>query len=440
MTRRQTSVQLSEWQRCTLKDVRLSPQDQRLASSLSAERRLTVRETVAGLEIEATGWIGVVELQAVSIVIEPRLVAGHLNLLQMLEFVEGVRLFRRFETPAEFDDGGRSLFDLIAWLLADACDAVLKQGLHADYLQRHEDLPVVRGRLDVRAQVLRRWGQIDRLCCDFDERLRDIAENRWLLRALRIARRGVRNAKVATRVKQAASTWDELIDDEPSESLDRPQPTRQTTHYQPALNLAYLVCDGAGIRDLLTRGSMVGFSFLLNMPRLFENFVGALLARIMPPHGISVRQQHRSRTILWSPDSNRPFAQIRPDVLLSKPGHAVLPLDTKYKDYDHDRVSMSDVYQTSIYALTFGMTPGAQLTRCVLLYPSSGRGSQPVPERIHVRAGTRSLAEVVVYPLSIDRVLESVRDGAIDVHSVYVQQLQAFLAGGMSPAAEAAAS
>jgi len=47
-----------------------------------------------------------------------------------------------------------------------------------------EEIPVVRGRLLVQKQILKRFGRIDRLECRYDEYLTDTVENRILLAAL----------------------------------------------------------------------------------------------------------------------------------------------------------------------------------------------------------------------------------------------------------------
>ena len=73
----------------------------------------------------------------------------------------------------------------LALLLAEECRRVVRAGLLADYIEREEDLPILRGRLLLDRQVLRRFGRLDRLECRHDEHERDILENRILAAALR---------------------------------------------------------------------------------------------------------------------------------------------------------------------------------------------------------------------------------------------------------------
>ena len=166
---------------------------------------------------------------------------------------------------------------------------MLSLGVQADYTAQRDELTVLRGRLDIKAQVLQRWGRVDRLICEFEERVREIPENQWLVRALRVARRGVKNAGVATFVRRIASTWEELCDDDPEAELSKPAITRTNHHYRHALNLAYLVTEGVTASNVLRSGSIGGFSFMLNMSRLFEEFVSCLLSRWLSiPGSVSI--------------------------------------------------------------------------------------------------------------------------------------------------------
>src|SRR5690606_30813238 len=81
----------------------------------------------------------------------------------------------------------RSLLDLFILLLCEACDELLRGGLLAGYVEREEDLPVVRGRLLLDRQVRERFGQLDRLICRHDELETDVTENQILAAALRVA-------------------------------------------------------------------------------------------------------------------------------------------------------------------------------------------------------------------------------------------------------------
>ncbi|MDP1571932.1 MAG: hypothetical protein Q8L86_18195 [Vicinamibacterales bacterium] len=379
---------------------------------LKTRGQLVLTETSTGVRVEAAGCVGVARLQALSVVVEPRLLDGHKNLVRLLDFVHGLGLLRRLRERATFDAEGTDLFDLVAWLLADACDEVLRVGVHADYLPQHEELTTLRGRIDVRTQVLRRWGRVDRLACDFDERSREVVENRWLLRALRIARRGVRTPSVATLVKRTDEVWSELCSDDATEALVRPERTRQTAHYAGALALAQMVCDGQTVSNPLAGGGAAGFSFLLDMPRLFEDFVATVLERALSTPPFGVHRQPRERSILWDPDANRSYGHVRPDILLRTGDGRCLPVDAKYKNYSRARLQPADLYQGAVYALSLASAGGDGVRRTVMLYP---RPAQELPQdalRVQVRTSASGIAEVSLLGVNVEALLTHAMAGA----------------------------
>ncbi len=404
---------LAEWTEAYLPGLQLSTRDRRLVAELAEQRRLTVTESREGVSVKARGWVGVVFLEACVIRVEPRLIEGHRNLVRLLEYVHGLQLLKWYPPEATFEAEGNSLFDLLALLLARACDEVLQRGVQADYLPQHDELTVLRGRLDVKAQVLQRWGRLDRLVCDFEDRVRDIPENQWLLRALRVARKGVRSPAAATEVRRVASAWEELCQDDGIAPVQRPEITRTNHHYRHALALAYLMVEGVTASDLLGSGVIRGFSFMLSMPRLFEEFVVRVLRDTLGPEGVQIHPQKSDRSILWDPDAGKPFGSLRPDVLLSdRTAACQLPVDAKYKGYDGEPLQPGDLYQAAIYALAMARSTTAGGPKfCVLLYPSTDTAPR-VQQRVQVRTDGAGTAEVVIAGINVPRLLGQLEAGS----------------------------
>src|SRR5206468_8367732 len=96
----------------------------------------------------------------------------------LLECVSGLEGLWRTGGETSISVAGDSLFDLVALLFAEACEGVVRRGLLADYVQHEDALPVVRGRILPDRQILRRFGQLDRIHCRFDELEHDVDENR----------------------------------------------------------------------------------------------------------------------------------------------------------------------------------------------------------------------------------------------------------------------
>ena len=69
-------------------------------------------------------------------------------------------------------------------LLIEEVKALIRDGLIRDYHTVDDSVDVLRGRLRVREQFLRRYGQLHRIECSFDEFDGDIPENQMLAAAL----------------------------------------------------------------------------------------------------------------------------------------------------------------------------------------------------------------------------------------------------------------
>jgi 5-methylcytosine-specific restriction enzyme subunit McrC len=160
----------------------LTPSDQRLKEELQAgeEGRLLVDELRTGVRIAARSWVGIVRFERFEVRVVPKLAGDNIGLVEMIEFATGLDALRRSSSARSLHAEGTGLFDLIALLLAEGTELILRCGLLADYVEREDELRVLRGRLLSDRQVLRRFGQVDRLVCRFDEHEQDIAENQLL--------------------------------------------------------------------------------------------------------------------------------------------------------------------------------------------------------------------------------------------------------------------
>jgi 5-methylcytosine-specific restriction enzyme subunit McrC len=406
---------LREWEDRTFEGVRLSPDGRLLAARLAGggESRLEVTELREGLRVRARSWVGVVRLDGVEIRVVPKLAGDQLGLVRLLELVTGLDGLTRLAGEAGLELAGESLLDLVALLFAESCQGVLRRGLLSGYVQREEALPMVRGRILPDRQVLKRFGQLDRIECRFDELEHDVDENRLLAAALRVAHRRVRCAVVRRRLARLRAVFDPICDllqfdlDPARRGISY---NRLNGHYEQAHGLAWMVLDGLGVDDLFIRGSTSSFAFLLDMNLLFERFVEKLVRRALSAM-YRVRYQASQRSIIWDASANRPYARVVPDLLVEArgPEPARLAIDAKYKLYDERRLDPSDIYQTFLYAYSLGERPNEGAATSLILYPSSVDGRQPVSLQIRPRH-RRGSAEIRALGISIPAALDEWED------------------------------
>ncbi len=409
-------VTLGEWQTQTFEGLSLTPADRPLAEKIGTAHggRVTFDELKAGLRVSAKSWIGVIRFSSFELRIVPKLAGDHLDLVRFIDFASGLDCLRRFQSTQEVQGGSDSLLDLIALLFAEACEWIARNGLLADYREVEEDLPVVRGRILLDRQHVRRFGMMNRVECRFDDQLTDIPENQLLLAALLASVRRVSSASVAVRLRRLLNIFAGTcsLDDVDLAGIRTTLVYhRLNEHYRSAHGLAWLLLDGLGVRELLSGGDRDCFAFLLNMNHLFERFVFRWLSTVLSGTGLRVTAQQHARSILWDADAGAPYKHIRPDLLVRAADSGfVLPIDAKYKLYDEADLAMGDVYQSFLYAFAWGDPSRARTPAAILIYPSSS--CSPGQTRLHVRNQRGSLgAELLAMGIHIPSALTEASTG-----------------------------
>ncbi len=253
-------------------------------------------------------------------------------------------------------------------------DAV-RQGMPRQYTGQEDDLPALRGRLDVTRQFSTLAVSPQKLACRFDALSPDIALNQVMRatigklsclaqasdtqRALRAL--GFAYADVSE-VSPGALRWDLIV-------LDR-----TNTRWRELLSLARLLL---GDRHQQTSvGTIDGHALLFEMNVLFEEYVARLAVGALAGTGLRVSAQGGHRDCLFEGETGR--FRTRPDLIVRRGCRVVLIMDTKWKrvatriEDPKQGVSQADVYQLMAYSRLY------DCPHVVLLYPHHG-GLPPKP-------------------------------------------------------------
>ena len=262
------------------------------------------------------------------------------------------------------------LIRLYCGKLADA----VRQGMPRQYTDQEDDLPALRGRLDVTRQFSTLAVSPQKLACRFDARSPDIALNQVMRAAItklsRLAQapdnqRALRELSFAyadiSAVSPGALRWDLIV-------LDR-----TNTRWRELLSLARLFLSDR--HQKTSAGPIDGHALLFEMNVLFEEYVARLLARALAGTDLSVSAQGGHRDCLFEGETGR--FRTRPDLIIRQGSRIALIIDTKWKcitriDDPKQGVSQADVYQLMAYGRIY------DCPRVVLLYPHHG-GLPPDP-------------------------------------------------------------
>jgi len=414
-------VELGEWRQAVVPGLSLSAADRSAVAQMNDEssRRLEIEELKDGVRVKATSWVGVVRLERLEVRIEPKLAGGRDVLVSLIELTSGLAgLWRPRGPDATLESEGAGLLDLIALLFALETERVIRRGLLAGYIEREEAIPLLKGRLLVREQVLHRPKRWDRIHCRFDEHDRDIPENRVLAATVRLLTNRVGDTAVRRRLTRLRSvldpiSWPTAFDWKAAQRDVIYQ--RLNQHYRPAHELAWLLWQGLGVDDLLGAGRTTSVAFLIDKNVLFERLVSLLLERLLQPEGCRVQSQAVQGAVVVDARTGKTYSSLIPDVLVSRAGvpAARLAIDAKYKLYDERKIDSADLYQLFMYAYSVSSPSPLKLGTALIVYPASAGGGKGVDISVQPMSGA-SGAKVTSIGIPLDKTVRALCQGDLD--------------------------
>ena len=291
-------VALEEWRSIDLPGVHLNENDLRLAEHLhlATDRGVHVEALRDGTRVTATSSSAWSSSEQFELTITPKLAGSRLDLAAMVELAYSLDALTRLSSDRTLLAQEANLFDLIALLFLEECDRIIRSGLLQDkYVEREEELGVVRGRLLIDQQFRRRFGVFDRLFCRFDEQEYNTLENRLLAAAAEQCARHAIHPTIRLRAHILSALLQQLCDPSTLDITTAEEHLyyhRLNEHYRDADTLAFLILRGLAIRDLLGAGPTRCFAFLLDMNTLFERFVLRLVRHALDATRYRIRYQH----------------------------------------------------------------------------------------------------------------------------------------------------
>ena len=374
---------IREWERISYGDDE-SEIPLALADRLAAEARASAFSGRGGegvLEhgrkgLRARGVVGVIATSGCQLEILPKIEgAGESGvddaklrerLIHMLAIALDIRIDAR--GIAQLGWQHDTILEMLIRLYCRKLTDAVRQGIPQQYTEQEDDLPTLRGRLDVTRQFSTLAVSPQKLACRFDARSPDIALNQVMRAAIgklsRLAQasdnqRALRELSFAyvdiSDVSPDALRWDLIV-------LDR-----TSTRWRELVALARLFLSDR--HQQTSAGPVDGYALLFEMNVLFEKYVARLLARALAGTGLRVSTQGGHRDCLFEGETGR--FRTRPDVIVRRGSRTALIVDTKWKRLNRidDRkqgVSQADVYQLMAYGRLY------ECPEVALLYPHHG--------------------------------------------------------------------
>lgn len=320
--------------------------------------------------LTARGWVGHIPLTSdFHLALRPKVQLG--NLLGMLEYAYDLKSFRFLE--GLFDCQSLSdFYERLADILACRILNRGRQGFYCAYLPKTEELPYVRGRINVQQVISKPWDV--KVQCDYEEHTADVEENQILAWTVWcIARSGLCTERVLPTVRRAYHLLQGLVTLQPKspQACVGRQYNRLNEDYRLLHALCRFFLEQIGPSYEMGERSML--PFLVDMARLYERFVAEWLKAhretILLSEGLDIKSQER----LYVGEGKDIYFDI--DLVLKDvaTGVSKYVLDTKYKA--PTAPASSDIAQVVAYAEAKGCK------EAVLVYP------MPLIEPLDIRVG-----------------------------------------------------
>lgn len=333
--------------------------------------------------IEPVGKVGSVRTPQVQLDVRPKDRLGLNRLLFLLSYA-GDQGFRDDPVAATEDT---ELWSALAASLAQLAERALQRGVLQGYLTVDESLRTVKGRIRISDQISRRPGMLVPLEVSYDEFTEDIAENRILRAALERMSRvpGVR-PEVLSRLRQLKGKLDAVTRLQSGAPLPPWRASRMNVRYHAALRLSEVILRNASAEA--GEGPQQTASFVVDMDRVFEDFVGKALRHAMKGFPGEMRLQFNAMLNEAVRDSDR--LTVRPDAVHVLGGRPVVVYDAKYRARTDRGASLTgDHFQMLAYCTAL------QVPTAWLVYAGAGE--------VKLRRILNTDIDIVEFPLDLSQ-------------------------------------
>lgn len=321
---------------------------QAVAGALNQTELITATPRPDGLwRVQAAHVVGAVRVGDLVVRVRPKI--GTVQVLRLLARAHGVRRLRVDDTSVDLGVEP-DLHAALAVLFADEATRAFVDGIPRGYRTEDQSLAVLRGRLRVRDQELRRFGQLTPLEVTVDEWTADTDDNRRVRAANDIL---LRLPGVPDSIRHQLLRLDRALTNvELAPAGHRPAPwtaTRLNHRMHDLLRLTDLVLDQQTLEH--RHGEVHARGFVVRMEKLFEDLVLRLFHEL--DDGTTVHGQTTYRL-----DTQHRIT-IKPDLVFRGDDRLVGVADTKYKFLDDTgRFTNADAYQLITYCARLGLPEG----------------------------------------------------------------------------------
>ena len=352
-----------------------------------------------------SSYIGALNVGELAVVIRPKIPIDRVMFL--ITYAMDPKNWRRDSVPVASDD---DVLESIALAFAHRTRQAIRRGLLQGYRHEEDALYTVRGRIRFADQISRRFGIPLPVEVAFDEYTEDIEKNRLLKTAIhRLGHTLIHSPTTRRELRRLRPAFESVrLGSYRRGALPEVAYSRLDEHYRPAVELARLIIENSSLE--LRRGAVAGAAFLIDMNKVFEQFLYVALGEAL---GLPERQwRHEQRLTLDEAGriSMKPDLSWWPAGTAENGARPIFVADAKYKKLEPERFEHADIYQMLAYCTAANLSSG------LLVYAGEGETTT------HKKRHAGKTIEVASLDLSgtpeailgeVSRLAERVRAGVV---------------------------
>lgn len=300
--------------------------------------------------VAAQQWVGVVDLQGLSIEVLPKIsfcessLQNRKILINMLCTVDHITLSSPRESSVSIESFG--FRDLMIYNYIVLLEQYVKSSLILDYVKITKTQSVLRGKIDFRQQFNRPEEFPTKFKCTYSKYLKDNKINQLLLCALTQMFNDTGSSQLRYRIKKLTHEFSDIQNVSRDIALKTHIAFNSiNSRIQSPVCFARLYLENLSVG--FSAGKQKAQFMLFDMSKLYERYVYCCYHKI---YGSHVNYQYAKKYLVKS-SSGRRYILLRPDIVLKRDDCLTI-LDTKWKRI-HGFAKESDIYQMNAYGTSF---------------------------------------------------------------------------------------
>ncbi len=280
-----------------------------------------------------------------------------LKMLRALRQEPDNRIFKQ----ANLSSAKIPLMEIFVAMFCSEIENLVRKGLRSDYVSKSSNENFLKGKLNIKKQLLYNFVHKERFFVNFDEYLSNVAENRLLKTTIKYLFSKTKDGKNKKRLRELLFVFDGIdISKDVTRDFSLIKENRMMRDYRLPLQWARVFLAKESFTSFY--GSNIAFALLFDMNKVFEDYVAHCFFSVYK----KVETQKTGKSLIEKPKK----FNLRPDLFLTPEGDGIsIIADTKWKLVDSSEssknwnISQSDIYQMFAYGKKF------DIKKIQLIYP-----------------------------------------------------------------------